>query len=123
MPRRSIGTLLALVMNTMQTENPGPAFQSTKNDISKIKNTASEAAQDLGERAVTHAEKAKSELSNLAKDAQEEGKKELEHAKAKFTDIVSCAKNYVSERPLAVAGAALVIGFLMGNCRSRSNNA
>lgn len=107
----------------MQTENPGTAFQSTKNDLSKIKNTASEAAQDLGARAVTHAEKVKSELNTLAKDAQQEGKKELEHAKVKLTDIVSCAKNYVSERPLAMVGAALVIGFLMGNCRNRSSHA
>lgn len=107
----------------MQTENPGTAFQATKNDLSKIKNTAVEAAQDLGERAAVHAEKAKNEFGNLAKDAQEEGKKELENAKVKLTDIVSCAKNYVSERPLVVVGAALVIGFLMGNCRNRSSNA
>ncbi len=105
----------------MQTENPGTPFQTTKNDISKIKETAAEAAHDLKERAATHMEKAKDEFGTLAKDAQAEGKREIENAKVKFADIVSCAKNYVSERPIVAVGAALAIGFLLGNCRSHSS--
>ena len=102
----------------MQNENPTVPFQSTKNDLNKLKDTAVEAARDLGDRATHHAEKAKSDFSTLAKDAQEEGKQEVDKAKVKLADIFSCTKNYVAERPLAVIGTALAIGFFLGSFRT-----
>lgn len=104
----------------MHNENPTAPFQATKNDLTKLKDTAIEAAHDFGDRAAHHAEKAKNDFNSLAKDAQEEGKQEIDKAKVKLADIFSCTKNYVAERPLAVIGTALAFGFFLGSFRSRT---
>lgn len=98
----------------MPNEHIETPFRATQQDISNLKNTATEAARDLGSTASAHAAKAKDQARDLAKHAQEEGKEELDHAKVKLCDLANSARSYVSSRPMASLGIAVAVGMVMG---------
>lgn len=104
----------------MSNESISSAFPSTRQDISNLKQTATDAVNDLGSTAAVHAAKAKGQLKDLAGHVQEEGGEQLDQARGKFTDVLESAKAYASERPLACVGAALAVGFLIGLSRRSS---
>ncbi len=108
------------IEHTMSNESPTSAFPSTRQDISNLKQTATDAVNDLGSTAAVHASKAKGQLKELAGHVQEEGGDQLDQAKGKLSDVLDSAQAFASERPLACIGAALVIGFLFG--LTRRNN-
>jgi len=101
----------------MPDENLRSSFPSTQRDISKLTQTATDAASDLVSSATEHASKVKGQLKDLAGHAQEEGAERLDQAKGQLCGVLSAAKDYASERPLVCVGVALAVGFLLGLTR------
>ncbi len=98
----------------MPNEHIEAPFRATQQDISNLKNTATDAAKDLGSTAAAHAAKAKDQARDLAKHAQEEGKEQVDQAKVKLCDLTNSARSYVSERPMASLGIAVAVGMVVG---------
>ncbi len=98
----------------MPNETP---FPSTRQDVSNLKQTAVDAANDLGSTAAAHASKAKGQLRDLAGHAQEESADQLNQLRSQVNDFSGTARDYVSTRPLTCLGIALAVGFLFGLSR------
>jgi ElaB/YqjD/DUF883 family membrane-anchored ribosome-binding protein len=94
------------------------SFPQTRQNLSDLKNTAVDAANDLGSTASVHAKKVQDNLQNLASTAQREGSEHLNQAKSAFNDLGTAAREYVAARPLAAVGIALLFGFIVGKLRS-----
>jgi len=107
----------------MQNESISSAFPSTRQDISNLSKTATDAAKDLKSTASVHAEKAKGQFKELANHAQQEGSEQLEQAKGKLVDVANTTRDYFAARPLASVGVALAVGFLIGTFRSSCSRA
>jgi len=101
----------------MSNQTPSSSFPSTQRDLSNLKQTATDAVSDIASSVGDHASKAKGQLKKLAGHAQEEGTEQLDQVKGQLCSVLSAARDYVSERPLASIGVALVVGFLFGLAR------
>jgi ElaB/YqjD/DUF883 family membrane-anchored ribosome-binding protein len=101
----------------MPNQNPSSSFPSTQRDISNLKQTATDAASDVASTVADHASKAKGQFKQLAGHVQEEGAEQLDQVKGQLCSVLSAARDYVSERPLASIGVALAVGFLFGLAR------
>jgi ElaB/YqjD/DUF883 family membrane-anchored ribosome-binding protein len=101
----------------MNNETIRSSFPATQQDVSNLKQTATDAVNDLGSTASVHASKAKSHIKDLVGHFQDEGGEQLAQAKGKLLDIVNSARDYASERPLVCIGVALAVGFLIGLSR------
>jgi ElaB/YqjD/DUF883 family membrane-anchored ribosome-binding protein len=123
----------------METES----FSNTRKDAANLKDTAVTAAKDLRDTAATHldkakghvselkstavlsstavghAQKAKGQLRDLADHAQEEGTEQLKQVRGQVDDFADSTRDYISARPLAAVGVALLVGFLFGLSRRR----
>jgi ElaB/YqjD/DUF883 family membrane-anchored ribosome-binding protein len=97
-------------------------FPATQEDISKLKQTATDALNDLSSTAAVHASKAKSQVRDLAGHIQDEGNQNIDLFKGKVSDFAALARDYAVERPFVCIGAALAIGFLYGLSRRRRSN-
>jgi len=102
----------------MQNESVSSPFPATRQDISNLSKTATDAAKDLSSTASVHAEKARGQFKDLATHAQQEGSEQLDQAKGKLVDVANSARDYFAARPLASVGVAFVAGFLIGTFRS-----
>jgi len=101
----------------MSNETPSTNFPASRHTISQLKETATDAANDLASSATVHASKAKSQLKELAGHVQEEGGQKLDEIRGNLSDVVSSARSFASERPFACIGTALAVGFLFGLSR------
>lgn len=106
----------------MSDQTPTSSFPATQNDVSRLKQTATDAVNDLGSTALVHASRVKSQLHDLAGHVQEEGGEQLDRVKGKLGDLVTAARSYATERPLVCIGTALALGFILGFSRRRSSN-
>src|SRR5476651_1451633 len=106
----------------MTNETLASSFPATKRDISNLKQTATDAVNDLGSTAVTHASKAKGQLQDLSGHFQEEGSEQLAQARMRLEDVVASVRNYVAARPLTCLGISLGVGLLFGLSRRSSRN-
>src|SRR5271156_6274746 len=66
---------------TMPDETPNSSFPATRQDLSNLKQTAVDAARDLGSTASVHAAKAQGNLKELASHAREESGDHLDQVK------------------------------------------
>ena len=105
----------------MNNETIRSSFPATQQDVSNLKQTATDAVNDLGSTASVHASKAKSQIKDLVGHFQDEGSEQLDQAKGKLLDVVNSARDYASERPLVCIGVALAVGFLIGLSRRASS--
>ena len=105
----------------MNNETLRSSFPATQQDVSNLKQTATDAVNDLGSTASVHASKAKSQIKDLVGHFQDEGNEQLDQAKGKLLDVVNSARDYASERPLVCIGVALAVGFLIGLSRRVSS--
>ena len=96
-----------------------PLFPATQRDVSRLKQSATDAVNDFSSTAHTHANKVGGQLRDLAGHLQEEGGSNYNRARTKFVDLVSVAQDFAAERPLVCIGAALAIGILIGLSRRR----
>ncbi len=87
-------------------------FPATQQDISNLKQTATDAVSDLSSTAGVHASKAKSQAKELVGHVQQEGAEQVQQLKGSLNDLVEAARGYALERPLACLGAAFASGFL-----------
>jgi len=94
------------------------AFPQTRQELSNLKNTAVDAAKDIGSTASVHAKKVQGNLENLATNAQKETGEQLNQVTSSLSDLGDQARDYIAARPLAAIGAALVLGYLFGRFRS-----
>lgn len=101
----------------MSNQTPNSTFPATQQDVSRLKQTATDAINDLGSTALVHASRAKSKLKDLASHVQEEGGEQLNEVKGKLSELVGAARDFALERPLACIGTALVLGFFIGLSR------
>jgi ElaB/YqjD/DUF883 family membrane-anchored ribosome-binding protein len=101
----------------MNNETLRSSFPATQQEVANLKQTATDAVNDLGSTASVHASKAKSQIKDLVGHFQDEGGEQLDQAKGKLLDVVNSARAYASERPLVCIGVALAVGFLMGLSR------
>jgi ElaB/YqjD/DUF883 family membrane-anchored ribosome-binding protein len=104
----------------MSNQTSSSSFPSTQRDISNLKQTATDAASDIAGSVADHASKAKGQFKKLAGHIQEEGTEQLDQVKGQLCGVLSAARDYVSERPLATIGVALAVGFLFGLARRAS---
>ena len=95
-------------------ETSRPSFPATQQDVSNLKQTATDAMNDLGSTASVHASKARNQVKDLVGHLQDEGGEQLNQTKAKLWDAVDLARDFASERPFACIGVALAVGFLIG---------
>ncbi len=98
------------------------SFPQTRQDLSNLKNTALDAAKDIGSTASVHAKKVQSNLQDLAANAQKEGGEQLGQVKTSLANLGDSARDYISTRPLAAIGVALAVGFIFGSFRSSKNS-
>lgn len=93
-----------------------PKFSETKNDLNDLRKTAVDAARDIGSTAAVHADKVKSQASDLVSHFQEEAPAQLSQVRASFEDVLKSGFEYVSARPasslLVALGVGVAIGFL-----------
>ena len=97
------------------------SFPATEQDVANLRQTATDAANDLGSTALVHASKAKSQVKDLVGHFQDEGGEQLDQVKGKLLDVVNSARDYASERPIVCIGVALAVGFLIGLSRRTSS--
>jgi ElaB/YqjD/DUF883 family membrane-anchored ribosome-binding protein len=102
------------------SNTPSSSFPASQKDVSQLKQTATDAASDLGSAAAPHLDKAKEQVKRLAGDLQEEGSAQLDQVKGQFCTVLNSAKEYASAQPLVCIGVALAIGLLIGLTRSSS---
>ena len=93
------------------------AFPQTRQELSNLKNTAVDAAKDIGSTAAVHAKKVQGNLENIATNAQSEGREQLDQVKTNLADVGVQVRAYIAERPLAAVGVALFLGYLVGRSR------
>jgi ElaB/YqjD/DUF883 family membrane-anchored ribosome-binding protein len=102
---------------TMSNQTPSSSFPSTHRDISNLKQTVADTVGDIGNSVTEHASKAKGQLKKLAGHVQEEGAEQISQVKGQLSTVLSTARDYASERPLACVGVAFAVGFLFGLTR------
>jgi ElaB/YqjD/DUF883 family membrane-anchored ribosome-binding protein len=93
-------------------------FPQTRQDLSKLKETAVDATKDIGSTAAVHADKVKGNLKSISESAQIEASEHLDQAKSALTDVTQAASDYIASRPLASIGVALAVGFLFAKITS-----
>jgi len=98
----------------MANENQTTAFPDTQKDISNLKQTATDAASDLGNAAAHHADKAKRQVKDLAQHATDEGMEQVSRVTGQAGDVLGAVKQYISDRPFASVGVALLAGYIYG---------
>ena len=104
------------------SNNPSSSFPASQKDLSQLKQTATDAASDLGDAAAPHVNKAKDQVKRLAGDLQAEGSDQLDQVKGQFCTVLNSAKEYASAQPLVCIGVALAVGLLIGLTRSSSRD-
>ncbi len=104
----------------MSDHKSSSSFPATQRDISQLKQTATDAASDLVSTAGAHADKAKSQIRDLAGHVRTEGSEQFSKGQGKFCDVLNSVRDYAVERPLTCMGAALAVGFLIGLSRRRT---
>jgi len=105
----------------MNNETRHSSFPATQQEITNLKQTATDAVNDLGSTASVHASKATGQIKDLVGHFQDEGSEQIDQAKGKLLDVVNSARAYASEHPLACIGVAFAVGFLMGLSRRSSS--
>jgi ElaB/YqjD/DUF883 family membrane-anchored ribosome-binding protein len=106
----------------MSNQLSSNSFPATQEGISKLKQTATDALNDLSSTAAVHASKARGQVKELAGHIQEESSEHLDQIKGKLSDLVFLARDFAAERPLTCIGAALFVGFVYGLSRRRRSN-
>jgi ElaB/YqjD/DUF883 family membrane-anchored ribosome-binding protein len=104
---------------TMAKGSLSPLFPATQRDVSRLKQSATDAVTDFSSTASTHANKVGGQLRDLAGHIQEEGGNNYNRARRKVVDFVTLAQDFATERPLVCIGAALAIGIFIGLSRRR----
>ncbi len=92
-------------------------FPATQQDVSRLRQSATDAVNDFSTTASAHAEKVKGQIVDLADHARKEGSQRLNQVRTKVTDLAEVAMDFATERPLICIGAALAVGFLIGISR------
>ena len=98
----------------METPNSPQGFDGTKGDLNDLKQTATDAARDLGSTASVHAAKAKEQLSSLRSHFQEEAADQLNQVRTSFNDVLQSGRDYVAAQPAKSLGIAVGIGIIIG---------
>ena len=97
-----------------------PLFPATQKDVSRLRQSATDAVNDFSSTALTHANKVGGQLHDLADHLQKEGRNNFDRARGKVTDIVRTGGDFARENPVTCIGIALAVGFLIGLSRRRS---
>ena len=106
----------------MSNNTPDSSFTASQRDLSQLKQTATDAATDLGRAAAPHLDKAKDQVKRLAGDFQSESSAQLDKAKGQFVNVLNSAKEYASAQPLICIGVGVAIGVLIGLSRSSARD-
>lgn len=94
-------------------------FPATQQDVLRLRQSATDAVNDFGSTAATHASKVKGQLQELAGHARDESSQKLNMVRARVTELADSAVDFASDRPLLCIGIALAVGYLIGRNRRR----
>ncbi len=94
-------------------------FPATQRDVSRLKQSATDAVNDFSSTATTHANKVSGQLRDLADHLQNEGRTNYQRARVKLVDLAEVARDFTTERPLVCIAVALAVGVLIGLSRRR----
>ena len=94
-------------------------FPASQRDVSRLRQSATDAVNDFSSSATSHAHQVGGHLQDLADHLQEEGSTNFNRAKGTLADLVGAARDFAGERPLVCVGTALAIGLLIGLSRRR----
>ena len=97
-----------------------PFFPASQKDVSRLRQSATDAVNDFSSSAVTHANKLGGQLVDLTDHLQLEGRTNLHRAKGKVLDFARTGREVVREHPLACAGIVLAVGIFIGWSRRRA---
>jgi ElaB/YqjD/DUF883 family membrane-anchored ribosome-binding protein len=98
-----------------------PFFPASQRDVSRLRQSATDAVNDFSTSAVSHANKVGGQLVDLADHLHREGRSHFERAKGKAFDLARTGGTFARENPLACIGVALALGVLIGlSCRRAS---
>ncbi len=111
--------MIGAYVGIMSNQSRSVPFPASQEDISKLKQTATDALNDLGSTAAVHASKVKGQARELAGHLRDEGSDQLDQFRGKVSDLVFIARDYAVERPFTCLGVALAVGFLIGASRRR----
>jgi ElaB/YqjD/DUF883 family membrane-anchored ribosome-binding protein len=92
-------------------------FPASQRDVSRLRQSATDAVNDFGATAGNHAGKVKDQLQDLAGHVQEEGGANFERLRGSVINVANVAYEFATERPLVCIGAALLVGFIIGAVR------
>jgi ElaB/YqjD/DUF883 family membrane-anchored ribosome-binding protein len=92
-------------------------FPATQRDVSRLRQSATDAVNDFSTSAAAHANKVSDQLRTLADHARDEGRAQVGRVRARVADIADTAMEFASDRPLLCIGVALAVGYLIGRSR------
>ncbi len=99
-----------------------PLFPTSQRDVSRLRQSATDAVSDLSSTAAAHANKVGNHLSRLADDLQKEGRTHFNRAQGRALDLARTSQQFARENPVACIGIALAVGFLIGWSRRRRSS-
>ncbi len=91
-----------------------PFFPATQRDVSRLRQSATDAVNDFSSGAINHANKVGSQLSDLADHLQDEGRGHLDRATTQLLKVARTGRDFAAENPLPCLGVAVVVGILIG---------
>ncbi len=107
----------------MSLPTRNPSFPESQRDISRLRQTATDAASDLSSTIAVHSDKARGQIHDLAGHVHEESGQQLARIKERFNDLTVVTRDYVADNPLTCLAAAFGIGLLIGlSRRKRTRN-
>jgi ElaB/YqjD/DUF883 family membrane-anchored ribosome-binding protein len=107
------------LLNIMASKSRISLFPATQQDVSRLRQSATDAVNDFGNTAATHVSKVSGQLRDLAEHARNEGSQRYKQVRGRVTDVIDLATDFTTERPFVCIGAALFIGILIGLSRRR----
>jgi len=95
------------------------SFPASQQDVINLKQTASDAVNDISSAASSHLGKASRQVNQLAKHVRKKGSEHFDQVKVSLDKVIESARDYAAEHPFRCIGAALTFGLLIGLSRRR----
>jgi len=76
--------------------------------------------QETAEALAADVNRLKDDVAQLTQDAKKHGRAHVEAAQERFNKAITAARTQLTEHPLAVLGAGLLLGYIFGRRGRRS---
>ncbi len=103
----------------MPREIPSASFPATQRDVSRLRQSATDAVNDFSSTVASHANKVSGQFRDLAHHMRQEGRSNIHRVRVKLADLAQGTRDFARERPFLCLGAALALGVMIGLSRRR----